>query len=49
MNGLQNPFRKKSDLKNKKTVKTKLKLSHETKETTGEKAIFCSNTVFSLL
>ena len=49
MNGLGKPFRKKSDLKNrKKTVKIKVKFPHVNKKTTSEKANFCSNTVFSL-
>ena len=48
MNGLGKRFRKKSDPKNRKTVKIKVKLPHVNKKTTGEKANFCSNTVFSL-
>ena len=31
-----------------KTVKIKVKLPHVNKKTTGEKANFCANTVFSL-
>ena len=38
---------KKSDPKNRKTVKIRVKLPHVTKTTT-EKPNFCSNTVFSL-
>ena len=48
MNGLGKPFRKKSDPKNRKKLKIKLKLPHVNKKTTSEKANFCSNTVFSL-
>ena len=48
MNGLEKPFRKKSDPKNRKTVKIKVKLPHVNKKTTSEKANFCANTVFSL-
>ena len=47
MNGLGKPFGKKSDLKNRKTVKTKEIAACEQK-TTSEKANFCLNTVFSL-
>ena len=48
MNGLEKPFRKKSDPKNRKTVKIEVKLPHVNKKTTSEKANFCSNIVFSL-
>ena len=48
MNELGKPFRKKSDPKNRKTVKIRVKLPHVNKKTTTEKPNFCSNTVFSL-
>ena len=47
MNGLAKPFRKKSNPKNRKTVKIKVKLPH-VNITSSEKANFCSNTNFSL-
>ena len=39
---------KKSDLKNRKTVKMKVKLPHVNRKTTSEKANFSSNTDFLL-
>ena len=48
MNGFGKIFRKKSAPKNRKTVEIKVKLPHVNKKTTGEKANFCSNIVFSL-
>ena len=47
-NGLEKTYRKKSDSKNRRKVKTKVKLPHLNKKTTSEKANFCSNAVFSL-
>ena len=40
MNGLENPFRKKSDPKNRKTVKIKVKLPHVNKKPLARKLIF---------
>ena len=40
MNGLGKPFRKKSDPKIEKTVKTKVKLPHVNKKTPARKRIF---------
>ena len=40
MNGLGKPFRKKSDPKIEKTVKTKVKLPHVNKKTPERKRIF---------
>ena len=49
MNGLEKPFRKKSDPKNrKKTVKNQSEIAACEQKTTTDKANFCSNTVFSL-
>ena len=49
MNGLGKPFRKKSNPKNRKNSKNQSEISAcEQKKTTGEKANFRSNTVFSL-
>ena len=48
MNGLEKPFRKKSDPKIEKRVKIKVKLPHVNKKPLARKRIFCSNTVFSL-
>ena len=42
MNGLEKPFRKKSDPKNRSEI------SAWEQKTTSEKANFCSNTIFSL-
>ena len=44
MNGLEKPFRKKSDPKNL----NQSKIAACEQKTTSEKANFCSNTVFSL-
>ena len=43
-----NPLEKNPIQKTEKTVKIKVKLPHVNKKTTSEKAIFRSNTVFSL-
>ena len=49
MNGLEKPFRKKSDpKKNEKTSKNQSQIAACEQKTTSEKANFCSNTVFSL-
>ena len=49
MNGLEKPFRKKSDRKNRKYSKKNLsEIAACERKTTSEKANFCSNTVFSL-
>ena len=48
MNGLEKPFRKKSDPKNRKNCKNQSEIAACEQKTTSEKAIFCSNTVFSL-
>ena len=48
MNGLEKPFRKKSDPKNQKNSKNQSKIDACEQKTTSEKAKFCSNTVFSL-
>ena len=49
MNGLEKPFRKKSDLKNwKKNGKNQSEIAACEQKTASEKANFCSNTVFSL-
>ena len=53
MNGLQKPFRKKSDPKNWKTAKSKnsknqSEIADYEQKITSEKANFCSKTVFSL-
>ena len=49
MNGLDKPFRKKSNPKNrKKTSKNQSEIAACEQKTTSEKAKFCSNTVFSL-
>ena len=47
MNGLEKPFRKKSDPKNRKNTKNTEIAACEQKTTT-DKANFCSNAVFSL-
>ena len=47
MNGLEKPFRKKSDPKNRKNSKNQSEIAACEQKTTSEKANFCSNTVFS--
>ena len=46
MIGLEKPFRKKSDPKNRKNSKSEIAACEQ--KTTTDKANFCSNTVFSL-
>ena len=48
MNGLEKPFRKKSNPKNRKNSKNQSENAASEQKTTREKAHFCSNTVFSL-
>ena len=48
MNGLEKPFRKKSDPKNRKNSKDQSEIAACEQKTTTDKANFCSNTVFSL-
>ena len=48
MNGLEKPFRKKSDPNNRKNSKNQSEIAACEQKTTSEKANFCSNTVFSL-
>ena len=48
MNGLEKPFRKKSNPKNRKNCKNQSEIDACEQKTTSEKANFCSNTVFSL-
>ena len=48
MNGLEKPFRKKTDLKIRKNSKHQSEIAACEQKTTSEKANFCSNTVFSL-
>ena len=48
MNGLEKPFIKKSDPKNRKNSKNQSEIAACEQKTTSEKANFCSNTVFSL-
>ena len=48
MNGLGKSFRKTSDPKNRKNCKNQSEIAACEQKTTSEKAIFCSNTVFSL-
>ena len=48
MNGLQKPFRKKYDPKNRKNSKNQSEIAACEQKTSSEKANFCSNTVFSL-
>ena len=49
MNGLEKPFRKKSDPKKKrKNSKNRSQIAACEQKTTSEKANFCSNTIFSL-
>ena len=47
MNGLEKPFSKKSDPKNRKNSKNQSEIAACEQKTTSEKADFCSNTVFS--
>ena len=48
MNGLEKPFRKKSDPKNRKKSKNQSEIAACEQKITTDKANFCSNTVFSL-
>ena len=48
MNGLGKPFRKKHDPKKRKNSKNQSEIAACEQNTTGEKANFCSTTVFSL-
>ena len=48
MNGLEKPFRKKSDPKNRKKKENQSEIAACEQKTTTNKANFCSNTVFSL-
>ena len=48
MNGLEKPFRKKSDPKNWKNSKNQSEIAACEQKTTTDKANFCSNTIFSL-
>ena len=48
MNGLEKPFRKKSDPKNQKNSKNQSEIAACEQKTTTDKANFCSNTIFSL-
>ena len=48
MNGLEKPFRKKSNPKNQKNSKNQSEIAACEQKTTTDKANFCSNTVFSL-
>ena len=48
MNGLEKPFRNKSDPKNRKNGKNQSEIAACEQKTTSEKAKFCSSTVFSL-
>ena len=48
MNGLENPFRKKYDPKNRKNSKNQSEITAGEQKTTSKKTNFCSNTVFSL-
>ena len=48
MNGLEKPFRKKTDSKNRKNSKNQSEIAACEQKTTTDKANFCSNTVFSL-
>ena len=48
MNGLEKPFRKKFDPKNRKNSKNQSKIAACEQKTTTDKANFCSNTIFSL-
>ena len=49
MNGLGKPFRRNSDPKNRKNSKNQSEIVACEQKTTGEKAKFCSNTVFLLV
>ena len=44
----ENPFREKSDQKNRKNCKNQSEIAACEQKTTSEKANFCSKTVFSL-
>ena len=46
MNGLEKPFRKKSDPKNRKNSKNQSEIAACEQKTTTDKANFCSNAVF---
>ena len=48
MNGLEKPFRKKSDPKNRKNSKNQSEIAACEQKTTTDKANFCSNAVFLL-
>ena len=48
VNGLEKPFRKKSDPKNRKNSKNQSEIDACEQKTATEKPNFCSNTVFSL-
>ena len=48
MNGLEKPFRKKSDPKNRQNSKNQTEIAACEQKTTTDKANFCSNTVLSL-
>ena len=48
MKGLEKPFRKESDPKNRKNSKNQIEVAACEQKTTTDKANFCSNTVFSL-
>ena len=48
VNGLEKPFRKKSDPKNWKNSKNQSEIAACEQKTTTEKPNFCSNTIFSL-
>ena len=48
MNGLEKPFRKKSDPENRKNSKNQSEIAACEQKTTTDKANFCSNTAFSL-
>ena len=48
MNGLEKPFRKKSDPKNRRNSKNQSEIAAIEQKITTEKTNFCSNTVFSL-
>ena len=48
MNGLEKPFRKKSDPKNRKNSKNQSGIAACEQKTTTEKSNFCSNTISSL-
>ena len=48
MNGLEKPFRKKSDPKNRENSKYQSEVAACEQKTTTEKQNFCSNTIFSL-